>query len=113
MRYCKVKCSLCCVQQVRWGLHYGLQQGCASGSFGVRFCCFLWKFPKEEAALGNHSAQSPATVRVAIVEHAMGHCRIKRSICCVQKEWWGLHWGLPQDWAGALWGLQFCRFEKS
>ena len=26
--HCKAKCRLCCVQQMWWGLHWGLRQGC-------------------------------------------------------------------------------------
>jgi len=63
MGHCKVKCSLYSVQQVRWGLHWGLRQGCCVQV--VRWGCGfadMWRFPEEEAALGNHSAQSPASV---------------------------------------------------
>ena len=53
-------------------------------------------FVEEEAALGNHSAQSPASVREFSPGHAMGHCKVKYSLCSVQKVWWGLHWKLRQ-----------------
>ena len=37
--HCKVKCSACSVQQVWWGLHWGLRKGrCAGGLWGLRFC---------------------------------------------------------------------------
>jgi len=62
MRYCKVKCSLCGAQQVWWGLHWELQQGWAGGLWGLAVFAVVWKFSEEEAALGNHSAQSPASV---------------------------------------------------
>ena len=70
------------------------------------------RFPKEEAALGNHSAQSPASARVASPGHAMGHCKVNCSLRCVPQGWCGLHWGLRQGRAGGLWGLQFCRFVE-
>ena len=42
MGHCKVKCSLCVVQQVWWGLHWGRWQGCcAGGLLGVQFCRFV------------------------------------------------------------------------
>ena len=80
-------------------------------------CSFagLCKFPEKEAALGNHStSSSDATVWVARPGHAVGHCKVKCSICCVHQVWWGLHWGLRQGCcAGGLWGLRFCRFVES
>ena len=50
-------------------------------------CSFtgLWRFPEEEAALGNHSAQRPASVWVTSSEHTMGHRNVKCSLCCVQQ----------------------------
>ena len=36
----------------------------------------LGRLPKEEAALSNHSAQSPASVWVASPGRAMGHCKV-------------------------------------
>ena len=54
-----------------------------------------------EALLGNHSAQRPASVCVASPGHAMGHCKVKCSLCSVQQVWWSLHWVLrPRWWAG-------------
>jgi len=88
-----VKCSRCCMQQEWWGLCWGLRPGWAGGLSGVQFCG-LWRFPKEEAALGNHSAQSPASVRVTSPGHAMGHCKIKCSTSIVWQLWGALHWGL-------------------
>ena len=70
----------------------------------------LWRFLEEEAAPGNHSAQSPASVCVSSSGHAMGHCKVKCSLCSVQQAWRGLFWGLRQGWAGGLWELRFCRF---
>ena len=40
----------------------------------------LLRFPEEQAALGNHSAQSPASVWVASPGYAMGHCKVKFSL---------------------------------
>ena len=53
--------SLFSVQQVWWGLYWRLQQGWAGGLWGCGFVG-VWRFPEEVAALGNHSAQSPASV---------------------------------------------------
>ena len=69
----------------------------------------LWRLPEEEAALRNHSAQSPASVQVAIPGHAMGHCKVKHSLCSVQQMCLGLQGGLRQGWAGGLKGVRFCR----
>ena len=51
----------------------------------------VWRFPEEEAALGNHSAQSPASVRVASTRHAMLQYNFKCILCSVQQVWWSLH----------------------
>ena len=80
MGHLKVKCSFCNVQLVWWSLKWGLQQGW-SGGLGVYAFAGLWRFPEEEAVLGNHSAQSSASVRVASPGHTMGHCEVKCSIC--------------------------------
>ena len=63
-------------------------------------------FVEEEAALGNHSAQSPASVLVASPGHAMVHSKVKCSLCGKQQVLWGLHWGLRQGWAGGTMGLE-------
>ena len=47
-----------------------------------------------EAVLGNHCAQSPASVWVASPGHALGHCKVKCTLCSGQQVWWSLHWGL-------------------
>ena len=61
--------------------------------------------------LGNHSAQSPVSVCVAIPGHAMGHCKVKYILCSLQQLGWSLHWVLRQGWAGGLWGLLwYCCF---
>ena len=41
----------------------------------------LWRFPEQEAALSNHSVQSPASVWVACPGHIIRHCKIKCSLC--------------------------------
>ena len=41
-------------------------------------------FVEEEAALGKHRAQSPASVWLASPEHDMGHCKVKCSLCSVK-----------------------------
>ena len=60
--------------------------------------------------LGNHSAQSPASVWVASPGHAMGHCKIKCSLCSERQVRCSLLWGLRQGLAGGLWVLHFCCF---
>jgi len=75
------------------GAHAG---GCGrAGPVVCRGCSIagLWRFPEEEVALGNHSAQSLASsVQMASPGHAMGQC----SVYPVQQVWWGLHWVLWQ-----------------
>ena len=72
----------------------------------------LWRFPEEEAALGNHSPQSPASVWVANSGYPMGHYKARGSLCTVHQVCWNLYWGLLEGWAGGLWGLRFCRFME-
>ena len=67
----------------------------------------VWRFPEKEAALGNHSAQSRASVRGASPGHAMGHCEVEGSIFSLQQVWWRLHWVLRQGWEGGFRGLWF------
>ena len=62
----------------------------------------------EVALLGNHSAQSPASVCVASPGHDTGTLMVKLSLCTVQQVQWSLHWVLRLGWAGGLWGLRFC-----
>ena len=62
MGHCKVKCSRCSEQQVRWGVHWGLWQGWIGGLCGGFSFAGLWRFAAEEAALGNQSAESPIGV---------------------------------------------------
>ena len=109
MGHCKVKSSLCSVQQVWWSLHWVVRPGWAvvCGMFGFAEC---WSFSGLGALLGNHSAQSPtSSVRVASPGHAMGHCKVKCSLCSVQKWWRSLYWVLQPGWAGGLLG---CGFSK-
>ena len=47
-----------------------------------------------EAVLGNQWAQSPASVWLASPGHALGHCKVKCTLCSGQQVWWSLHWGL-------------------
>ena len=92
--HCKVKCSLCSGQQVWWSLHWGcgtaVQVVCEASSGFVTF----WSPSVMEAVLGNHCAQSPASVWVASPGHALGHCKVKCILCSVQQVWWSLHGGL-------------------
>ncbi len=87
-------------------------RACTGGGFRAgRMVCGacgfvgLWRFPEEEAALGYLSAQSPATVWVASPGHAMGHCKVKCSLCSVQQVCWSLHWVLGKGMRGWLLGL--------
>ncbi len=62
-----------------------------------------------QAVLGNHCAQSPASVYVASPGHALGHWKVKCSLCSAQQVWWSLQWVLRQAGAGGLGGLlRFC-----
>ena len=67
-----------------------------------------------EAVLGNHCAQSPASVLVASPGHALGHCKVKCSLCSGQQVWWSLHWGLRYCCTGGLRGFfRFCHILES
>ena len=55
-----------------------------------------------ETVLSNHCAQSPASVCLASPGHAMGHCKVKYSLCSAQQVWWSLNWVLRQGWVGGL-----------
>ena len=47
-----------------------------------------------EAVLGNQCAHSPTSVWVASPGYALGHCKVKCTLCSGQQVWWSLHWGL-------------------
>ena len=67
-----------------------------------------------EPVLGNHCAQSPASVWAASPGHALGHCKVKCTLCSGQQVWWSLHWGLRHCCAGCLRGFfQFCHILES
>ena len=61
---------------------------------GVAVLLLNGDFVEEEAALGNHSAQSPASSWVASPGHAMGRCKVKCSLYDLYQVWWSLCWGL-------------------
>ena len=61
----------------------------ASSGFVIFWCPSVM-----ETVLGNHCAQSPASVWVASPGHALGHCKVKCTLCSGQQVWWSLHWGL-------------------
>jgi len=63
-----------------------------------------WSFPDVGVLLSNRSAQSPAGMPVTRPGHIIGHCKVKCSLCSVQKVWWSLHWVQWPGWAGGLWG---------
>ena len=65
-----------------------------------------------QVMLGNHCAQSPASVWLASPRPVMGHYKVNLSLCSDQKVWWSLHWVLQQGWADGLWELQFCRYVE-
>ena len=87
MGHCKVKCSYCSEQQVRWGVHWGLWQDWIGGLCGGFSFAGLWRFAAEEAALVNQSAESPIGSGTASSGYAMGHCKTKRSLCSDQQVW--------------------------
>ena len=63
---------------------------------GCGFATFR-SFSVEEAQLGNHRAQSPASVCVINPDLPIGRCNnIKYSLCGVQQVQWSLHWMLRQ-----------------
>ena len=70
---------------------YGRAGQVISGGCGLTA---FWSFSVEEAPLGNHSAQSPDRTKLASPGHAMGHCKVRCSLCIVHQVWWGLHWRL-------------------
>ena len=84
---CKVECSAaggaftgCCgrpVQVVREGCGFARFWSCSS---------------VKEAVIGNHCAQSPASVCVASPPgYAVGHWKVKYSLRSAQQVWWSLH----------------------
>ena len=81
---------------------WGRCGGACTGGFGRagQVVCgrcgfaYLSRFPEEEAALGNRSAQIAASVLVANPNHTMGHCKVKYSRYSVQQVWWSLPWVL-------------------
>ena len=44
--------------------------------------------------LGNHCGQSPTSVWMSSPGHALGHCKVKCTLCSGQQVWWSQHWGL-------------------
>ena len=72
----------------------------------------FWSRSVMDVVLGNHCAQSPASVCVASPGHVMGHCKAKCSLCYVPQLWWRLHWGLRPGRAGGLWEMRFHRFVE-
>ena len=79
--------------QVWWSLHWVLRPGWADGLLQGLRLPVCGDFPEEEAALGNHRAQSPAKARVASPGNIIGHCKVKCSLCSAQKVWWSLNRG--------------------
>ena len=73
----------------------------------------LWSPSVMQAVLGNHCAQSPASVGVASPGHALGHCKVKWTLCSGQHVWWSLHWGLRHCCAGGLRGFRFSQILES
>ena len=62
----------------------GAAAGPSRWFMGVAVLPLNGDFIEEEAALGNHSAQSPVSVWVASPGHAMGHYKVKCSLCSVK-----------------------------
>ena len=93
------------------GCGTAVQLVCEASSGFVTF----WSPSVMEAVLGNHCAQSPASVWVASPGHALvSNCKVKCSLCSGQQVWWSLHRGLPQCWSGGLRGFfRFCHILES
>ena len=64
----------------------------------------LGSFAKEEAALINHSTQSPAGVWVASPGHTMGQCKVECSLCGLQQVWPGNELGAAVGLGGLFVG---------
>ena len=45
-----------------------------------------------QAVLGNYCAECPTSVWVASPGHALGHCKVKCTLCSGQQVWRSLHW---------------------
>ena len=75
-------------------------------------CGFVgsWRVPEEVAAIGYHSAQSPASVCVASPGYGLSNCKAKCSLCSVPQMWLGSDWVLAEGWAGGLWCVRLCGF---
>ena len=70
------------VEEPVLGAVAGLGRQVVCGSFGFAEC---WSYPDAETALGNESAQSPASVQIASPGHAIGHCKVKCILCSMQQ----------------------------
>ena len=70
--------------RVGWACYGACGRGAVQVVCGGCGFAGLWRFLEEEVALGNHSAQSPASVWVASPQHAMGHFEVKCSLCIVK-----------------------------
>ena len=59
----------------------------AAGEVIYRGCVFAasWSFTVEEVLITNCSEQSADSVCIASPGHAMGSCKVKCSLCSVQK----------------------------
>ena len=68
--------------------------GCATAVQIASGFVTFWSPSVMEPVLGNHCAQSPASVWVASPGHALGHCKVKCTLCSGQQVWWSLHGGL-------------------
>ena len=79
-----VKCNLCSGQRVWWSLHWGLCSAVQVVCEASGFVTFWSPSVMMEAVLGNHCAQSPASVWVASPGHALGHCKVKWTLCSGQ-----------------------------
>ena len=62
-----------------------------------------------EVPLGNYSAQSPANVQVVSAKQAIGDCKVKCSLCCVEEQvWCSLYWVCGRAGQVVCGGLRLC-----
>ena len=110
MGHCKVKCNLCSMQQVCWGLcRRGLRQGWAGGLVGGAVLLVCYDFHRRR----QHSATAVHRTLPVCEWPALGMpwatVRPNAAFDMSSRLEKGLHWVLRKGWAGGLRGLRFCR----
>ena len=93
MGHCKIKCSLCCVQQVWWGLHWGLKHGLGRWFVGgaVLPVCGDFQRRRQHSATTAHRALPVCEWQV--LGMSLGHCKVKCSLCKSHQLCWSLVYG--------------------